>query len=128
MSPPHVTAEAVTAAINAIVDPCSRAAGIPAGLVDMGLIRALDVTGGQDGAVVRVVVGVTEYGCLLGPAFSDEIRRRVAALPGVREVVTELDDRFDWVPEDMSARYRAALARRRAAGRDHFAPGGTPTP
>ena len=57
----------IRAAINTIIDPCSRAAGAPAGLADMGLIRTLEVTASDTGLHVRAVIGVTEYGCLLGP-------------------------------------------------------------
>ena len=107
-------------AINTIVDPCSRAAGVPAGLVDMALLRRLEVTSGPDGVVVRAVVGVTEYGCLMGPAFATEIDRRVRELPGVAVVEVELDGAFDWVPEDMTHAYQEALTRRRKAGNAHF--------
>jgi len=34
----------VRAVLNQIIDPCSRVAGAPVGLVDMGLIRRLTVT------------------------------------------------------------------------------------
>jgi metal-sulfur cluster biosynthetic enzyme len=114
--------EHIRAAINTIIDPCSRAAGAPAGLADLGLIRALDVTQKDAGLHIRVVIGVTEYGCLLGPAFATEVDRVIRALPGISNVSVELDDAFDWVPEDMSLRYQAELATRRQVGREFFLP------
>jgi metal-sulfur cluster biosynthetic enzyme len=112
----------IRAAINTIIDPCSRAAGAPAGLADMGLIRTLEVTASDTGLHVRAVIGVTEYGCLLGPAFAAGVTHVIQALPGISRVSVELDDAFDWVPEDMSPRYQDELARRREAGRKVFLP------
>ncbi len=111
----------VRAVLNAIVDPCSRAAGATAGLVDMGLIRRLSVTAaatGEDhGVDVLVVIGVTEYACLMGPSFAMEAYKKLTPMPGVRSVEVELDGEFDWDPGDMSPDYRRLLAERRAEGR-----------
>ena len=112
----------VRATINTIVDPCSRAAGIPAGLIDMGLVRSLEVHTEPDGVHVRAVVGVTEYGCMLGPAFATEINRLVRRVRGVASAEVTLDDQFDWVPEDMTESYRHALASRRSDGHAYFLP------
>jgi metal-sulfur cluster biosynthetic enzyme len=105
----------VRAVLNQIIDPCSRVAGAPVGLVDMGLIRRLTVTPGAAAVDVRVVIGVTEYGCLLAPSFADEARKLLAGLPGIGLIDIELDAEFDWVPSDMSAAYRQHLAERRTA-------------
>jgi metal-sulfur cluster biosynthetic enzyme len=88
----------------------------------MGLIRTLEVTASDTGLHVRAVIGVTEYGCLLGPAFAAGVTHVIQALPGISRVSVELDDAFDWVPEDMSPRYQDELARRREAGRKVFLP------
>ena len=40
-----MTAEEVRALLNAIVDPCSLAAGAPAGIDEMGLVRDVEVEG-----------------------------------------------------------------------------------
>jgi metal-sulfur cluster biosynthetic enzyme len=109
------TEEDVRAVLNQIVDPCSRVAAVPAGLVDMGLIRRLTLTEGAGGMEVHVVIGVTEYGCLLAPAFAAEARKLLTALPGIGLVDIDLDREFDWEPGDMSAAYRQRLAQRRAA-------------
>jgi metal-sulfur cluster biosynthetic enzyme len=109
------TEQDVRAVLNQIVDPCSRVAGAPAGLVDMGLIRRLALTEGAGGVEVHLVIGVTEYGCLIAPAFASEARKLLSALPGVAVVDIDLDREFDWEPADMSAAYRQQLAQRRAA-------------
>jgi metal-sulfur cluster biosynthetic enzyme len=114
--------DAVRAALNTIVDPCSRAAGAPAGLVDMGLIRHLTVTpaDGQEGVDVHVVIGVTEYACLMGPSFVAEARKKLLPMAGIRDVVIDLDGEFDWDPQDMSEAYQARLNERRRAGNAYF--------
>jgi metal-sulfur cluster biosynthetic enzyme len=103
----------VRAALNGIIDPCSSAAGCPAGLDEMGLVRAVEITSTATGAVVRVVIGVTEYGCLMGAPFAAEAYKRLEALPGVAVVTVELDQAFDWDRDDMSAAYRERLSRHR---------------
>jgi len=105
----------VRAVLNQIIDPCSRVAGAPVGLVDMGLIRRLTVTPGVGTVDVHMVIGVTEYGCLLAPSFASEARKLLDALPGIGVLDIELDAEFDWEPQDMSVAYRQHLAERRAA-------------
>ena len=107
--------EDVRAVLNQIIDPCSRVAGAPVGLADMGLIRQLTLTEAVNGVDVHMVIGVTEYGCLLAPSFASEARKLIDALPGIGTVDIDLDGEFDWEPGDMSAAYRQQLAERRAA-------------
>jgi metal-sulfur cluster biosynthetic enzyme len=99
----------VWTALNTIVDPCSRAAGAPVGIAEMGLVRQLEVQNSPEGASIRVVIGVTEPGCLMGAAFVKEARKLLRALPGVAEVQVSMDQAFDWTPEDMSPAYQARL-------------------
>lgn len=105
--------------LNTIIDPCSRAAGAPAGIVEMGLVRRLEVQHSPEGASLRVVIGVTEPGCLMGAAFVNDASRILRALPGVTEVQVSMDHAFDWTPADLSPAYQAQLEqlrqRRRAA-------------
>ena len=105
----------VRAALNEIVDPCSVAAGEPAGLADMGLVRRIEVCPGQEGAHVEVVLALTEPTCLMGFPFVRSARERVAALPGVEAVEVSLDPDFEWTPSEMSPEYAERLARRRRA-------------
>lgn len=99
----------IWATLNSIVDPCSRAAGAPAGIAEMGLVRQLEVHHNPGGASVRVVIGVTEPGCLMGAAFVNDAHNLLQALPGVAEVHVSMDHAFDWTPEDMSPAYQARL-------------------
>lgn len=95
--------------LNTIVDPCSRAAGAPAGIAEMGLVRQLEVHQDPGGASIRVVIGVTEPGCLMGAAFVNDARKLLRALPGVAEVQVSMDHAFDWTPEDMAPAYQTRL-------------------
>jgi metal-sulfur cluster biosynthetic enzyme len=99
----------VWTALNTIVDPCSRAAGAPVGIAEMGLVRQLEVQHSPGGASIRVVIGVTEPGCLMGAAFINDARKLLRELPGVTEVHVSMDHAFDWTPEDMSPAYQARL-------------------
>jgi metal-sulfur cluster biosynthetic enzyme len=114
--------ELVLEALNTIVDPCSVAGGAPAGIADMGLIRALDVVEGEGGAAVSLTIGVTEVGCLMAAPFAVEAEKRVAALPGIASVSVGLDDKFDWDPADMAPAYRAHLQERHRLARERMLP------
>ncbi|HWK43700.1 MAG TPA: iron-sulfur cluster assembly protein [Stellaceae bacterium] len=114
-----ITETAIREALNTIIDPCSVAAGCVAGLDDMGLIRRVSLTEAEAGTHVEVVIGVTEYGCLMGAPFASEAYKRLETLSGVASVEVKLDDAFDWVPERMSEEYRARLQTIRSKRREH---------
>jgi metal-sulfur cluster biosynthetic enzyme len=103
----------VRAVLNEIIDPCSRAAGEPAGLVDMGLVRAIEVQ--DEGTRVEVVLALTEPTCLMGFPFMRSARERLTALPGVERVDVTLDPSFEWTPTELHAAYSARLEQRRAS-------------
>lgn len=122
MSRPRIDEAEVRTVLNTIIDPCSRAAGARAGLVDMGLVRSLRIFPRGELVDVRVTIGVTEFGCFIGPSFAMEAYKRLTSLEGVGEVQVELDKNFDWTPEDMSLPYRALLDERRAEGNAKLLP------
>ncbi|MTD57436.1 DUF59 domain-containing protein [Amycolatopsis pithecellobii] len=102
--------------LNTIIDPCSRAAGTPAGLDDMGLVLDVEVTHGAQSSV-RVTLGLTEYGCLMGSPFIAEAYKLLEPLFGPDRVRVELDGRFEWKPEHMSPGYQKVLAAAHVDGR-----------
>jgi metal-sulfur cluster biosynthetic enzyme len=116
---PTATAAALRARIgellDEVVDPCSAAAGAPAGLVEMGLIRELEVTQGDGGMEVTVVVRVTHPSCMMAPIFLARVQSLVRELPEVTAIHASLDTGFDWTPNDMTPEYRQRLSRHRAA-------------
>lgn len=110
----------VRAALDDVRDPCSEVAGVPAGLVEMGLVQELVVEPTPEGAHVRVAIRVTEPTCLMGPALAAGARERLAAMPGVARFEVTLSDDNDWMPSAMSSDYRARLEEHRAARRGAF--------
>jgi metal-sulfur cluster biosynthetic enzyme len=112
-----VTVANVREALDAVVDPCSVVAGAPAGLVQMGLVRALELSEGDAGATIRVRIGVTEPGCLMGASFAAQARAQLERLDGVARVEIELDHANDWMPSDIDSDYQRRLDAVRAAQR-----------
>jgi metal-sulfur cluster biosynthetic enzyme len=114
------TADQVRAVLNGIVDPCSAAAGAPAGLDDMGLVREVEVETetGSAGAVVRVMLALTEPTCLMGIPFMATARERLEALPGVDRAEVSLASGFEWTPAELSTSYAARLERVRERRRE----------
>ncbi|WP_162186154.1 metal-sulfur cluster assembly factor [Amycolatopsis jejuensis] len=127
-----MTPEQIRAHLDTIVDPCSVVAGAPAGLAEMGLVREVSVSQGPGGAAVRVRVGLTEPGCMMGATFVIRAREILDALPGVAHVDVELEHDCDWTPADLDSRYalrleavrderRQAMAERRVSGQQGIA-------
>lgn len=104
----------VRSALNEIIDPCSAAAGAPAGLDDMGLVRSVEISETASGIAVRVKIGVTEPGCFMIYPFAKEARKRLDEVDAIDVVEVDLDNGHDWMPTDMSERYRLQLAEKRA--------------
>jgi Predicted metal-sulfur cluster biosynthetic enzyme len=79
--------------LNAVLDPCSVAAGRPMGLVDMGLVERVEV---RDDAV-EVYLRLTSPACYLVPHLRDRIESELADL-AARSVVVHVDEGLDWSP------------------------------
>ena len=76
---------------------------IPVNLVDLGLIyacRALPLP--QGGHRVEIEMSMTAPGCGMGDVLKEDVRRKVQALPGVREVKVEVVWEPPWDPGRMS--------------------------
>jgi len=112
-----VNEDGVRAVLDEIIDPCSVAAGAPAGLDEMGLVRRLSVREAPGGVAIEVRIGVTEPGCMMGASFAINARERLEALAGVVAVDVALDHEADWEPGDLDPAYAVRLARVRAAKR-----------
>jgi metal-sulfur cluster biosynthetic enzyme len=121
-----IDVETVKGVLNGIVDPCSATAGVPAGLVDMGLVSDISVEPVSDISVepvspgrfeVVVSIGVTEVGCFMIGPFASEARARLEALPGDATVTVRLKSAKDWTPEDMSPDLQSRLEAHRKAAR-----------
>jgi len=109
-----VTAARVQEILNTIMDPCSMNAGVPAGLVDMGLVRDVHVDKDREGRChVSVAIGVTEPTCVLLGSFANEAHERLSALSGVSSVNVRVLGDLQWSEDDLSPEYRVRLERLR---------------
>jgi metal-sulfur cluster biosynthetic enzyme len=100
--------EAVLAVLETIVDPCSKAIGHPIGLVGMGVVERVDVTGGE----VSVLLLPTFPACIFRGFFEAEVESRLSALPWCEKVdVSFCSADRDWDESRMSRAARAALGR-----------------
>ncbi|MFZ0040696.1 MAG: iron-sulfur cluster assembly protein [Solirubrobacteraceae bacterium] len=112
-----MTEHDVRRALNRIQDPCSVAAGAPAGITDLGLLSEVVVANGPEGACVQVAIRLTDPVCMMGAAFLASAREALASLDGVARADVRLDERSDWSPDDMAPAYRARLEAVRALRR-----------
>ena len=111
---------AISACLEAIVDPCSVAAGAPAGLVSMGLVGEVTITPRTEGTHVGVTLYVTEPGCIVGALFQVTAQRELAALPGIESADVQIDHAHLWDPTQMTPAYQGRLAEFRACQAAHM--------
>jgi metal-sulfur cluster biosynthetic enzyme len=99
---------AVLKAVDAIVDPCSRALGRPVGIVGMGMISRLDEEDGR----VSIRVLPTFPTCMFRGVIEEEIEARVRALPWCQGVTVQFADADEvWDEQRLSEHARATLGR-----------------
>lgn len=111
---PTLGADRVGAALQQVVDPCSVGRGVPAGLVDMGMVKAVEIGSAADGrSVVTVELRITSPACTFQPYFEQAVRERLGEVPGVGEVRIRWDRTFDWSDDDMSPALKQRLREKR---------------
>jgi len=98
----------VRALLNEVVDPCSISAGMPVGLVDMGIVQEVSV----EGSAVHVRLLPTFPACRFVPIFEGELRERLAAEGLSVEVALEKPD-VVWDESQMAPHVRQRLEERR---------------
>lgn len=98
-----LTPEQVREALRPIEDP-----EIGLSLIELGLIREVDVL--EEGHRVRLTMTLTTPFCPEGPAIVEEVRRTVAAIPGVETAEVDLVWSPPWDPRtDASEDIQAEL-------------------
>jgi metal-sulfur cluster biosynthetic enzyme len=97
---------AVRDKLDQIVDPCSEARGTDLSIVEMGLLKSVDVSEGH----VHIDLRITSPSCMMVGYFIEQAEERVGSLAGVEEVTLTTDAGMDWREEMMS---EDALERRR---------------
>ncbi|HJQ46477.1 MAG TPA: iron-sulfur cluster assembly protein [Amycolatopsis sp.] len=93
--------------LRQIIDPCSVGVADPMNIVEMGLIKSVDIEDGH----VRIEMCLTSPTCMMLEHFVGEARRLLGSLPGVRDVDVRGDIGLDWTPDriDENARRRRQL-------------------
>lgn len=102
-----VDPERVRDCLRGIVDPCSAATGSNLNVVEMGLIKEIEISGGH----VDVEMHLTTPLCHMIPYFKKEAEERICGLEGVETVELTTDDGTEWTEEYLSE----AAARKRQA-------------
>lgn len=115
VGPDAVNVADVTAALNSIVDPCSAAAGMPAGLADMGLVGPIQLRADGLGQHVDVTLLTTHPFCMMAAVFISEAVTALERLEGVSSVSVSLDPSLIWTPDRMAPAYAARLEAMRDA-------------
>jgi metal-sulfur cluster biosynthetic enzyme len=85
-------------ALTEVIDPCSAARGTDLNLVEMGLVRSIEV----DGREVTVGLRLTSPACHMVHYLVDEVEDVVGDLPGVDAVSVEADSGLEWRPSMMT--------------------------
>lgn len=92
------SALAVRERLDEIIDPCSEARGTDLSIVDMGLLKKVEI---EDGTV-NIELRITSPSCMMVGYFIEEANKRVGGMDGVEEVRLETDAGFSWREEMMS--------------------------
>lgn len=100
------------AALERIYDPCSVATRSPLNIVDMGLVREVEVDGEHN---VRVSICPTSPSCMLMASITEGAEKELQTIEGAARIEVKIDADFFWTPEAMTERGQVELARHRDA-------------
>jgi len=100
------------AALERIYDPCSVATRSPLNIVDMGLVREVEIDAERN---VRVSICPTSPSCMLMASITEGAEKELATIEGAGEIEVRIDSEFFWTPEAMTERGQAELQRHRDA-------------
>ena len=78
----------------------------PANIVDLGLVY--EIITKEDG-IAKIVMTLTAPGCPVAGEIMDEVQRKVAAIPGVKEALVELTFDPPWTKDMMSEEAKLEL-------------------
>lgn len=95
-----VTMEEIVSALKECYDP-----EIPVNVWDLGLIYDVNV----DADKVRVKMTLTAPGCPMHRFISEEVKKRLQGINGVKEATVEVVWDPPWNPDKMSKEARAQL-------------------
>jgi metal-sulfur cluster biosynthetic enzyme len=112
---------AVREKLDEIVDPCSEARGTDISIVEMGLLKRVEVDGGS----VHVELRITSPSCMMVGYFIEQADERVGDLPGVEEVTLSTDAGLSWRDEMMAEDAKERRREHQRALADRYAEEGT---
>lgn len=104
----------VNEALQEVIDPCSVGRGVAAGLVDMGMVKGVELGCTPDGGnVITVELRTTSPACTFQPYFEQQVRDRLVAFDDLDEVRIAWNSEFDWSDDDMSSALKQRLREKR---------------
>lgn len=89
---------AVRDRLDEIIDPCSEARGTDISIVEMGLLKRIEI---EDGTV-HIELRITSPSCMMVGYFIEQAEERVGGLEGIKKVTLETDAGMQWRDEMMS--------------------------
>lgn len=92
-------------ALSTLYDPCSLATKRPVTIVELGLLRHVQVS---ENCSVVITLVTTSPGCLYYAQLGQAVTNVVMALPGIESVEVRLDATVPWTPADMAPELQAA--------------------
>lgn len=119
-----ITDSVVSEILNKIIDPCSAVAGVPSGLVDMGMVDSIDISTHEDGVHIEIELLMTEFGCLMAVPFRVTATEALSSLPEVACVDIRLCTSKEWSEDLMTPSTRHSMTERRLERRQNL---GIPT-
>lgn len=95
-------ATAIQEQLETVYDPELK----PANIVDLGLVY--EIITKEDG-IAKIVMTLTAPGCPVAGEIMEEVQRKVAAVPGVKEALVELTFDPPWTKDMMSEEAKLEL-------------------
>ncbi len=89
---------AVRERLDEIIDPCSEARGTDISIVEMGLLKSIEI----DNGAVHIELRITSPSCMMVGYFIEQAQERVGTLPGIEAVTLATDAGLSWRDEMMS--------------------------
>lgn len=102
--------------LDRIVDPCSEARGTDISIVEMGLLKRIEV----DDGTADIELRITSPSCMMVGYFIEQAEERVGSLPGIDQVRLETDAGFTWRDDMMSPDAKRRREEHQAILEDRF--------
>jgi metal-sulfur cluster biosynthetic enzyme len=91
--------------LRRVVDPCSIATGVPIDIVNMGLVKAVR----RDADRIVVQLRLTSPVCWQAARILSQIEEVLSVVPGVTEIVCNVDPYGEWMPDMITPETRKRL-------------------